>query len=769
MLANKRGQTVALGGLLLQLVLAALAVALWWFTQLGAGWPALWLVIAPAPIWLVTLILFYCRYLQRREAQELEDLAARGGDRASIFTEGPDGQPMRPADRRLKWMERYLVAAFTLLLAGYHVVLGILLLRSVGAALGGGITPQASAWMFVAIGLAFISLLFSRYATGMAKIQAWRLLRAPGSYLFTNSVVFFLLAAVLAAEHYKSHTFGNVVAYVLPVFMLIVGAELLLNFILDLYRPRIPGAESRFSYDSRMLNLIASPESIGHSIAEALNYQFGFEVSSSWFYQLLQRAFAPLLLAGVMIVWLMTSVVVVEEGQAYVVLHWGKEYPSGHPQRLLTPRSRPYLIWPWPIDTARKFDTGKVHEIILGVGGKRKEKFAKGGKRVYLWTDEHGPQEELDTLVAIAPRPEQRRPQRETRILHIPSVNLIKLIVAVYYRIDDPYKFGYTVTDPHKLLKAAAYREMIRYAASATLDERAPGPPGSLREEGIMSGGRAKAARDLQQLISQAVSGDKLDLGVEIVGVEILGCHPGKDAADAFEKVIAAERQQDKLRYEAQGEANKVLAAVAGDPDQALKLSQAIGFRQELKALLDLRDRGKDLAAGVGEVIVRAQNEADRLKEETEMERRMGKLSANTKTIAQVLLERQTAFLSILKNTDPAGADLDAQVAAAQKEEGRQFEGVQGQAAVAVARARADRWRREFRERARAETFDVQLLSLNAAPQLYSLDKYLDALGEGIKNRKKYILAADRDKLEVRLNLQEQQESLGELPLGGGN
>ena len=761
MLANKRGQTVALSGLLLQLVLAALAVALWWFTQLGAAWPALWLVIAPAPIWLVTLILFYCRYLQRREAQELDDLAARGGDRASIFAEGPDGQPMRLADRRLQWMERYLVAAFTLLLAGYHVILGILLLRSVGAAPAGGITPQASAWMFVAIGLAFISLLFSRYATGMAKVQTWRLLRAPGSYLFTNSLVFFLLAAVLAAEHYKSHTFGSVIAYVLPVFMLIVGAELVGNFILDLYRPRIPGAERRFSYDSRMLNLIASPESIGHSIAEALNYQFGFEVSSSWFYQLLQRAFAPLLLAGVMIVWLMTSVVVVEEGQAYVVLHWGKEYPQGHPQRLLTPRSRPYLIWPWPIDTARKFDTGKVHEIVLGIGTPQKEKLAKGGKRVYLWTEEHGPQEELDTIVAIPPRPEERRPEQETRILQIPSVNLIKLIVAVYYRIDDPYKFGYTVTDPHKLLKAAAYREMVRYAASATLDDRAPGA------EGIMSAGRAQAARELQQRIAQAVSGDKHDLGVEIVGVEILGCHPGKDAAEAFEKVIAAERQQDKLRYEAQGEANKVLAAVAGDPDQALKLSQAIGFRQELKALLDLRDRGKDLAAGVGEVIVRAQNEADRLKEETEMERRMGKLSANTKTIAQVLLERQTAFLSVLKNTDPAGANLDAQVAAAQKEEARQFEGVQGQAAVDIARARADRWRREFRERARAETFGVQLLSLNAAPQLYRLDKYLDALGEGIKNRKKYIVATDRDKLEVRLNLQEQQESLGELPLGG--
>jgi hypothetical protein len=119
MLANKRGRDVALGGFFLQLVLAALAVALWWFTRAKAAWPALWLVVAPVPIWLLTLILFYCRQLERREAQELQELAARGGERASIFAaEGSEGEPVRVAASRLRWMERYLVAIFTLLMAG---------------------------------------------------------------------------------------------------------------------------------------------------------------------------------------------------------------------------------------------------------------------------------------------------------------------------------------------------------------------------------------------------------------------------------------------------------------------------------------------------------------------------------------------------------------------------------------------------------------------------------------------------------------------------
>ena len=70
MQANKRGQMVALGGLVLQLGLIGLAV---WLRlgQAPASMPALWLIAAPAPMWLLTVILFYSRFLQRREEAEL--------------------------------------------------------------------------------------------------------------------------------------------------------------------------------------------------------------------------------------------------------------------------------------------------------------------------------------------------------------------------------------------------------------------------------------------------------------------------------------------------------------------------------------------------------------------------------------------------------------------------------------------------------------------------------------------------------------------------
>ncbi|KPK84912.1 MAG: hypothetical protein AMJ81_04560 [Phycisphaerae bacterium SM23_33] len=755
MQASRTGQKVALAGLVLQLALVGLAVGLWYVTATTAAMPTIWLMAAPVPVWLVTLLLFYCRYLQRREAAELEELTARGGERARIFAEEAEA---RPAAYRLRWMEKYLVAGFTLLEAGYHLGLGVLMLRWVRAT--EALPAEALPAIAFAVSGAVLAFLLSRYATGMAKSSAWRLLRAPGSYLFLSAVVVALLAVVLVLENYDVRTVGAAFAYVLSGLLVVIGAELTLNFILDLYRPRIPGAEWRPSYDSRLLNLIASPERIGRSIAEALNYQFGFEVSSTWFYKLLQKALVPLLLIGAVILWLMTSVVVVEEGQRYVVLRWGKRQP----ERLLAPRSRPYLIYPWPIDTTRKFDTEKVHELLLGVGGPRQEELILG-KRVYLWSKPHGEREELDTLVARAPRRRETGQEQE-----VPSVDIIKLILDVYYRIQDPYQFGYAFTDAQRLLECLAQREMVRYAASATLDERLAGPGDQKRPQGIMSFGRGDAERELLKSIRQAVAEYKL--GVKVLRVQILGCHPPDDAVPAFEEVIAAEREQDKLRYEAQAEANKMLAAVAGDPDRARRLAQLISGLRDLDDLLKVRQTGGDLKQAVGSKIEQTHNVIERYKDDIELERLMGRIRAEgpagtRETIAQQLLQGQMEHLALLESirADPEKFPLQEGVEDARKDLVARFGEVQGAAAVAVAEARAYRWRTEFQERARARSFPAQLAALEAAPTVYPTSKYLDALREGITGSPKYILAVDSRQIEWWLNL-EKPPAPFELPFG---
>lgn len=765
MQASKRGQRVSFFGLIVQAILIALAVILWRVTGSPAALAAMWMIIAPMPLWVITLLLFYCRWLERREAEEIQQLSTRPGQAESIFRDKED--ELRVAANRVRWMQRFLVPTFTLLFAGFHVVIGVILLRSAGA-IDTDVTPLGNpATMFFAIGGAFAAFLFSRYAIGMSEEPSWRELQAPGCYLFTNSMIFVLLAVALAVECYGSVLAGYVVAYILPIFAIIIAAELVLNFVLDLYRPRLPDGKVRYSYDSRLLNLIANPQSIGHSIAEALNYQFGFEVSGTWFYRLLQRALAPLLLTGAVLVWLLTSVVVVEEGEQYVVLHWGKRYP----QQVLKPRRYPYFIWPWPIDTARRFRTDQIHQMYLGVGEQRVEALVKG-KRIYLWSEEHGRRDELDTLVAKPSEQPEGPEAEETTDRKAPAVNIVKLTAAVYYRINDAYKFGYTITDAPKLLEAIAHRELVRYAASATLlKELPPDVKGRYRPQGIMTFGRGRMATDLKDKIVEAVSRPEMDLGVDIIRVEIIGCHPPKDAAQAFQDVITAEREQDLERYKAEADTNDILSTVAGEPELALTLSQAITISREFRDLEKIRRQGLNLNMGVKETIQKAQKEADRLKEQIELERRQGRIIEGKKTIAQKLLARQEAFLTELKkiqagrNGPELAKYLNEKFADASKEVKDLFKNIKGDAAVTIAQARADRWKKELDERARAETFNAQLMCLKAAPSLYRLDKYLDTLTEAMKDSKKYVLGVDRNRVEIWLNLEEQQSTGEDVPL----
>ena len=107
------------------------------------------------------------------------------------------------------------------------------------------------------------------------------------------------------------------------VFMLVVAGETALNFLLNLYRPRRAGETPRPAFDSRLLSLLSAPDSIVRSINEAVNYQFGFDITSSWGYQLLLRNFVRL--AGILVVVVvgLTTLVIVEPQEQGMRLRFG--------------------------------------------------------------------------------------------------------------------------------------------------------------------------------------------------------------------------------------------------------------------------------------------------------------------------------------------------------------------------------------------------------------------------------------------------------------
>ena len=760
MTETRRGKNVAVIGTICQLVFTAALLAMWLLTRSQAAMTCTWVLGGGVPLWLMAAILFYCRQLAAREEAELAEIAARG-EAGTIF-EGESDAAMRPAAVRLAAMERWVVPIFTVLWAVAQAAVGLLVIRSLAATdeppqvIGTG--PGA----LFAVLIAFSAFLLSRYSTGLGTERVWRLLRATGSYLLVNVLLIAgVLAALLAAtQNYMSA--DRIIAFAAPVVQLLLAVELVLNVILDFYRPRVPGQEDRPPFDSRLFNLVAQPGRVGHTIAETLNYQFGFEVSKTWFYQLLSRAMAPLVGLGIVVMFLLSAVVIVPAGHQAIVFHFG--VPSRE-----TLKAGIGLKWPWPIDRAEVFDTAQIHEILLGAGEERADKERAesfvNGHRLSLWTAEHGDREELDFLVAVPPRGKVAADDGADDVARkpVPSVDIIKLVVPVHYRIVNPFKYGYSARDSGALLEHAAYREMVRYCASATLTTSAGKGPAD-RPEAIMTTGRGRAARELRKRIQTAA--DELGLGVEIVYTGLVAVHPPASVAPAFQDVLRAERAQDEKRYVAQGNANAMLAEVAGTPAEARKLALAIRVLEELQGLQNQRSSGgAGLGARLADHLARARADLAAVDEDIRQKRILGRRPAVRVDYRKELV----AYIDMLDEAarDPGGFDYAARIDKARRLADRRLDRAGGRSAQLLARARSYRWTTELKERGRYESFGREMLAYDASPRTYMIDRWLDVWDEVLPGITKYVLAVDREKLEVRLNLEKPLDPMGGVLPGG--
>jgi regulator of protease activity HflC (stomatin/prohibitin superfamily) len=415
-----------------------------------------------------------------------------------------------------------------------------------------------------------------------------------------------------------------------------------------------------------------------------------------------------------------------------------------------------HLKWPWPIDTARRFETGKVHELLLGVGEERTPVIIKG-REVYLWSQEHGARRELDFLLAVPPRAGEVALQETKK--PPPPVNIIKLVVAVQYVIDDPYKFGYRYTDSAKALECIASREMSRYCASATLDSPVPG--GAVdRPEAIMTYGRERAAAELKKRIQEGA--EEADLGVAIRYVGLVTVHPPAEAAPAYEAVPEAERRMMLTRYEAEGEAKKILAQVAGSPMAALKLALAI---QTLEDLEKLRDRPAETEKILAEQIRQAEDNIQVLQKEIEQERLLGLArEGEGKTTKQQLLEAYKEYQKLFeKIRSPAAVDLDKEISLARQETDDLLRQTVGDPARVIAEAEGYQRIQELTEAARAEAFQRELLAYQASPNMYIMDRWLDVWDEVLPDMTKYVLGVDREKIEIWLNWESQADVLEDV------
>jgi regulator of protease activity HflC (stomatin/prohibitin superfamily) len=494
--------------------------------------------------------------VERLERLELDELAKTHGT-ATLF-EAKDAEVF-PAQRAREQFERFFVPVFTVILC---------LLQAGGAYffwrwLSGGAALVTLKKPMVAIALfglfALVLFLLGKFSATIARLRDHRLLRPGSSYLLLCAYICFLVTAGIVGVQADFSKVDFYVARILCGLLALVGVETLINLVLEMYRPRVKGKIERPLYESRLVGLLGQPEGLITTAAQALDYQFGFKVSETWFYRLfVEKALIWLVLLQFGVLILSTGVVFIEAGEQGLLERFGRPVEG---RTLLDPGA--HVIWPWPVDQVRRFRTEQIQSFEIGTAPDA----AREETGPVLWTVAHNKE---DNFLVANREQISLGATNSVGSKRTPPVSLLTGTIPVQFQITNLTDWAYKNEDSASLLEDLARREIVRYLVAADMNE-------------IMSHGRLEASQALAERI-QAAAGQR-QMGAKILAVGLQDLHPPVKVAPDYEKVIGAIHTKQAKILAAQADGIKTNALAEAQATNILNRASSEALTRQVGAL----------------------------------------------------------------------------------------------------------------------------------------------------------------------------------------
>ncbi len=643
-------------------------------------------------VWIPLIVLFDLHRRERLESIELDRLEEESGTGVFEQTDQPR------AARTLEAMQKYAMPLLSLIVGGLLLTIGFVRFSGLGGETALADTQTLHKGWGIAIGLAIaiVGFIFARFVSGMATQRIWAPLRAGASYAVGTAIVGLAIAVMQFIDKSAGRSIAlGPVAHAIPIFTIVLGAETLLNVVLDIYRPRKPGEDPRPGFDSRLLGLLAAPDKIAENIGEALNYQFGVEVSRTWFYLLLQRWWPGLVAVAVLVTWAMTALVVIQPHQRALVLTFGKPTKPllsfGDVDGVEVGPGL-HIVAPWPMTevyipvSKTRDEKGRPVEIRTSTGVRLMNLGTNPPKRdtAILWTNEHTLREVFNLVQPAHLRDGIGGSTGEGG--GTTDLSLVAIEAPVQYVIDNVREYDEFAQPGHRdrLLRLLGQRELLHLLASTSIDR-------------VLGAGRAELAEALRRRLEIAYSavpvggGEVRPAGVRLTDVGSGFVHPPKDAARSFERVVQAGQvleakieaaTEDKIRI-----LTEVAPPITRDDGSVVTTEDIVARIDNLTAMLEAGAPRSEIAS------------------------------------------KELAIQHLLEE---AG----------------------GEAGASLIAASAQRWDTHMGERGKAALFTGQLASYEAAPSLYKSKKYFDALLDIMAPSRVYLTSERLKDLNIVIELQ---------------
>ncbi|WP_261816127.1 FtsH protease activity modulator HflK [Vibrio gallicus] len=143
--------------------------------------------------------------------------------------------------------------------------------------------------------------------------------------------------------------------------------------------------------------------------------------------------------------------------------------------------------------------------------------------------------------------------------------NVVTVGMGVQYRISDPYKYLYRVTNADDSLRQATDSALRAVIGDSLMDS-------------ILTSGRQQIRQSTQVTLNRII--DNYDMGIQIVDVNFQSARPPEQVKDSFDDAIAAREDEERFIREAEAYKNEILPKATGRSERLKK--EALGYSERV-------------------------------------------------------------------------------------------------------------------------------------------------------------------------------------------
>ncbi|ADT85256.1 FtsH protease activity modulator HflK [Vibrio sp. Vb2880] len=162
------------------------------------------------------------------------------------------------------------------------------------------------------------------------------------------------------------------------------------------------------------------------------------------------------------------------------------------------------------------------------------------------------------------------RSLRASGLMLTKDENVVTVSMDVQYRVADPYKYLFKVTNADDSLRQATDSALRAVIGDSLMDS-------------ILTSGRQQIRQSTQETLNQIIDG--YDMGLIIVDVNFQSARPPEQVKDAFDDAIAAREDEERFIREAEAYKNEILPKATGRAERLKKEAQGYTERTVNEAL----------------------------------------------------------------------------------------------------------------------------------------------------------------------------------------